>query len=279
MGRVNTIQRGGSRFYVDPEDGHKAPGVTSIIGMLPKPFLQYWAARTVAEAAVEQAEAVLAIRGGKDPRTGQYLGDPDAAVDMLKGAPRRYTKSRADLGAAAHDMFERLIRGETVRHVGMDLDPYKRHFCEFLDRVQPELVSAEDVVWSDQHDYAGSSDAILRIQEEDGSWATVIVDWKTSRDTYPDVALQLAAYAHADRIIDVDGVSSPMPKIDAGAVLHVTPDRWALKPVDIRTSPVFEVFLTLRRVFTWDRETSKCVIGKPIAQGGSLVSGTERRAR
>ncbi|GAA2609700.1 hypothetical protein SMC26_39510 [Actinomadura fulvescens] len=263
MGKVNTIQRGGSRFYVEPESGEKAPGVTSIVGMLPKPFLTFWAAKMTAEAAVDNIDAVAALA----------KSDPDAAVDMLKGAHRRYTKSRADIGSAAHDMFERMIRGENVRRVGMDLEPYRRHFAEFLDRVQPEPLSLEDVMWSDTHNYAGSSDAILKIGDD-----VVIVDWKTSKDTYPDVALQLSAYAYADRIIDADGASRPMPKIDAGAVLHVTAERWALKPVDVRPH-VFDMFLHLRAVFTWDRETSKTVIGKPVESGGALVTGTERRAR
>lgn len=268
MGRVNTIKRGGSRFYVEPESGVKAPGVTSIISMLPKPFLVYWAAKMTAQSAVDNIDAVAALA----------KTDPDAAVDMLKGAHTRYTKSRSNLGSAAHDMFERMMRGENVRRVGMDLEPYRRHFAEFLDEVQPELVSAEDVMWSDTHNYAGSSDAILRVQDEQVGPVLVMADWKTSKDTYPDVALQLSAYAHADRIIDADGESRPMPEIQAGAVLHVTAERWAFKPVKI-DGGVFDFFLALRRVFDWDREVSKTVIGKPIAQGGALVSGTERRAR
>lgn len=268
MGRVNTIQRGGSRFYVEPDDGRKVPGVTSIVGMLPKPFLTFWAAKMTAQAAVDNIDAVSALA----------KSDPDAAVDMLKGAHRRYTKARADIGSAAHDMFERIMRGETVRRVGMELEPYRRHFCEFLDKVQPELISAEDVMWSDTHDYAGSSDAILSIKDADGTPTLVMADWKTSKDTYPDVALQLSAYAHADRIIGADGTSTPMPKIEAGAVLHVTAERWALKPVNI-SDDVFGFFLNLRRIFEWDREVSRSVIGKPIASGGNLVTGTERRAR
>lgn len=268
MGRVNTIKRGGSRFYVEPDSGVKAPGVTSIVAMLPKPFLVYWAAKMAAEFATDNFEPIHAI----------VANDRQAAIDMIKGAHTRYTKSRSNLGTAAHDMFERLIRGEQVRRVGMDLEPYRRHFCEFLDACQPELISAEDVMWSDTHNYAGSSDAILRVEDADGTPVIVMADWKTSKDTYPDVALQLSAYGHADRIINADGTSTPMPVIEAGAVLHVTAERWALKPVKI-DAEVFDYFLALRRVFDWDREISKTVIGKPIASGGSLVTGTERRAR
>jgi hypothetical protein len=268
MGRVNTIKRGGSRFYVEPESGVAFPGVTSIIGMLPKPFLVYWAAKMTAESAVENIDAVAPLA----------KSDPDAAVDMLKGAHRRYTKSRSDLGSAAHDMFERMLRGERVRRVGMDLEPYRRHFAEFLDEVQPEMYSAEDVMWSDTHEYAGSSDAILRVEDVHSGPVLVMTDWKTSKDTYADVALQLSAYAHADRIIDPNGESRPMPEIAAGAVLHVTAERWAFKPVKI-DDEVFDFFLALRKIFDWDREVSKTVIGKPIAAGGAWETGTERRAR
>lgn len=267
MGKVKTIKRGGSRFYIRPEDGHKAPGVTSIVGMLPKSFLTYWAAKLTAETAVDNLTAITALAES----------DRDGAVDYLKGAHTRYTRSRAKIGTDAHDMFERMIRGEDVRRVGMDLEPYRAHFAEFLDRVQPRLISAEDVMWSDTHDYAGSSDAILEMEDDDGTPVIVMADWKTSKSAYPDVALQLSAYAHADRIITADGESRPMTEIEAGAVLHITPQRWELIPVRI-DQPVFDYFLALRQVFDWDREMSKGVLGKPIASGGRMVTGTQRRA-
>ncbi|WP_243869636.1 hypothetical protein [Streptomyces liangshanensis] len=54
MGQIRTITRSGSRFYFDPEKlDLKVPGVTSIIGMLPKPFLAFWNAKMVAELAVD----------------------------------------------------------------------------------------------------------------------------------------------------------------------------------------------------------------------------------
>ncbi|MFJ9671098.1 hypothetical protein ACIRP5_09970 [Streptomyces sp. NPDC101221] len=269
-GKVSTIQRGGSRFYVDAETKEKVPGVTSVVGMLPKPFLVFWAAKMTAEAAVDNLAAVESIA----------RNDRDGAVDYLKGAHRRYTKHRADIGSDAHDLFERLIRGEFVpRRLHPDLQPYADNFREFLDVVQPELIRAEDVAWSDTHKYAGSFDALLRIKDEDGSPVTVIADWKTSKATYPDVALQMAAYGFADRLIDPDGNSEPMPHIDAAAVLHVTPDQWAFKPVRF-DAEVYGHFLTLRKTFDWDREVSKTVLGKPFASGGSggMVTGTQRRA-
>ncbi|MFE0699402.1 hypothetical protein [Streptomyces sp. NPDC058872] len=279
MGRVRTIQRGGSRFYIHPERPEiKAPGVTSVVSMLPKPFLNFWYARMTAELAVDSLPFVAQMAER----------DRQGAIDYLKGAARRYTKIRADVGSDAHDLFERMARGEYVGRVHPDLEPYRVNFAAFLAAVNPELVRAEDVAWSDAHNYAGSFDAVLRVWLDDDGKPTpdrsgtphlLMADWKTSKDTYPDVALQMSAYANADRIIAPDGTSEPMPEFDGAAVLHITPELWAFKPVRI-DAEVFSFFLALRRVFNWDREVSKTVIGRAIAKSATgLVTGTQRRAK
>lgn len=279
MTAVRTVHRGGSRFYIHPEKPEiTLPGVTSIISMLPMPFLAPWNAKLTAELAVDSLAFV------------QQMAERDrqGAVDYLKGAARRYTKIRADIGSAAHDVFERMIRGEDVGRVHPDIEPYRDLFADFLAKVNPELVGAEDVAWSDTHGYAGSFDVMFRIwldaegnptPDRSGDPVLLIGDWKTSKDTYASVALQMAAYAHADRIISPDGTSRPMPTFDGAVVLHITAEQWALKPVRI-DADVFDFFLTLRKVFTWDREVSKTVIGRAIAKSASkLVTGTQRRGK
>jgi hypothetical protein len=281
---IRTIQRSGSRFYFNEEfPDIKYPGVTSVVGMLPKPFLAYWQAKMVAELAVDSLDFVE--RMAERDRAG--------AVDYLKGAANRYTKSRSKVGSDAHDLFERMIRGERIGRVHPDMTPYHRHFAEFLDVVQPELVRAEDVAWSDEHRYAGSFDAVLRLRlGEDGTpdpageSALLMVDWKTSKATYPDVALQMSAYANAEFIISPDGSRTPMPSFDGAGVLHITEDQWAFKPVRIAQEngqpDVFAHFLHLRQTFDWVNDVSKRVLGDPISKGpkgyGALVTGTQRRA-
>ena len=56
---VTTIKRAGSRCYVHPESGAKAPGVTSVVGCLPKPGLGYWRGKSVAEEAVVHLSTVV----------------------------------------------------------------------------------------------------------------------------------------------------------------------------------------------------------------------------
>lgn len=273
---IRTIQRSGSRFYFnEAAPDTKYPGVTSVLGMLPKPFLAYWQAKMVAELAVDSLDFIeqMAQR------------DRDGAVQYLKGAATRYTKTRARVGSEAHDLFERMIRNQRIGRVHPDMTPYQRNFAAFLDAVQPELIRAEDVAWSDTHEYAGSFDGILRLRlneygkpDASGEPATVMADWKTSKATYPEVALQMSAYANADFIIDPAGKRETMPVFDGAVVLHITDEQAALKPVRIDQADVFAHFLHLRETFTWDKDVSKTVLGDPIwSTAGSLITGTQRR--
>ncbi|WP_328967947.1 hypothetical protein [Streptomyces sp. NBC_00239] len=240
--------------------------MTSIVGQLPKDYLTFWAALESAKAAVENWDIVSKL----------CERDPAGAIDYLKNAHRRKSKAASDLGSDAHDVFERMARGETLnmRHVHVDLKPFVRWFAEFLEQMQPRFLYLEETVWSDEHGYAGSFDAVAEIDGE-----VVGLDWKTSKAVYESVALQLSAYRHADRIILAEtGESVPMPTWTGGAVLHVRAEGWALVKVECG-SEVFEHFKALRRTFDWESEVKKGVVGKrPVASGGELVTGTQRRA-
>jgi hypothetical protein len=273
---IRTLKKSGARFYFNeaaPEI--KYPGVTSIVGMLPKPFLQRWNANMAADLAVDSLDYLKEMAAR----------DRDGAKKYIAGAAYRYTMQRARIGTQAHDLFERMIRGQHVGTVHPDMRSYQRHFAEFLDRVQPELVRAEDVAWSATHEYAGSFDAMLRLKLDDqgkpdptGDSGLVIADWKTSKGTYPDVALQMSAYANADEVVSPDGAREAMPVFDGAVVLHITDTAWEFLPVRI-DGDVFSHFLHLRQTFEWDRSVSKTVLGSSIADKADiLITGTQRRA-
>jgi hypothetical protein len=284
VSKIDTVKSKGARFYVnDSRPNITVPGVTSIISMLPKQdFLGPWQAGLAADLAIDSFDYL------KDMAARDRAG----ARRYIAGAARRYTEVRSKLGSRAHDVFERLMAGEHVDYVHSDIVNHVKHFRQFLEAVNPELVRAEDVAWSYEHKYAGSFDAILRIWVEaggptgvritpdrSGTPILVMVDYKTSKSTYPDVALQLAAYRYADVIIDPDGNEEPMPAIDSAAVLHVTDDQWSFKGVRADRQ-VFDSFLTLRKTFDWVREGSKDVIGKAMAKSaGAMTTGTQRRGK
>lgn len=251
--KVATLHRGGSRWYIHPETGDKVPGVTSILNMLPKPFLKAWASKEVATCAVEQRGAWLPMAET----------DPAGAIDYLKRAPQRSTQGAADLGSAAHGIFEAMARGERLGPLTDDLAVFAGHYADFLDTVQPEFRAVEETVWSEAHAYAGSFDAFAVIDGE-GCW----IDNKTTRSgVYPEVALQLSAYAHADYLLGDDGGRGVMPRGSRGVVVHVRPEGWALYEVPIGDE-VFAHFLSLRQTFLWDAQ-SRGIIGKPLLKGAA----------
>jgi len=264
--KVHTIKRGDSRFYVHPETDAKAPGVTSVVGMLPKPFLTRWAAKEAATFAVENLGPVVQFA---------TEGNKPAAVDLIKGAPWRDSGQAAATGTEVHELFEALAKGEAVntRRLTPEMKAYAGHFNEFRTEFEPEFLFNEETVWSEEHDYAGSFDTLVRINDEN-----VLLDYKTTRSgVYPEVALQLAAYAHADGIIRPDGTKVDLPKIDAGAVLHARPEGWSLVPVRI-DEEVFNYFLHLRKTFDWNRDVSMTVLGKSLNTNPTVSKRGQNRA-
>jgi hypothetical protein len=262
--KVNTIKRGDSRFYVSPIDGAKYPGVTSILNMLPKGFLTFWAAKMVAEEAVADLGSVVSIA----------MRDPAAAIDYLKRAPQRNTGKAADTGTAAHDIFERMAKGQNVGRVHPDLDPFVRHFDEYLRVVKPEYHYLEETVWSDTHQYAGSFDAFATI---DGQ--RLWLDNKTTRSgIHEEVGIQLTAYGRAEYLLGPDGERLPVPEGDGAAVLHVRPEGWKLVPVRY-DDELFDVFLHLREVFRYEKEVKSSIIGDAAYSGPADDSTPSPRRR
>ena len=248
---VQTIKRGGSRFYVHPETAAKVPGVTSIVGNLPKPFLKFWGEKLVAEEAVDNLPAVTQLL---------MNGKRQAAIDMLKGAPRRTTSDAAQMGTDVHGLVEKLNRGESLGQLHPDLQPWIDNYRTWLEDWQPQFLFVEATAWSETHGYAGTLDGICKVEGDLLMW-----DLKTGKATYPEVGLQLSAYANADYLISADGTKTELPKIDLGAVLHLRTDSCTFKPVRI-DAPVFEVFKSLIQVTEWLSEISKTVLGAPLTQ-------------
>lgn len=280
----NEENSAGRTYFREADPATRYPSVTTIVDTAPKPFLTRWYAKMAADLALDSIDYLQRMADR----------DPVGARKWVAGAAYRYTKSRGAIGSKAHDLFERMIRDQHVGRVHPDIEPYRVAFADFMDVVQPELVRAEDIAWSDTHRYAGSFDAWLRLRvvlTSEGAWVLdpfnvsgcavwvdVIADWKTSKSVWPSVALQMAAYASADKIIDAEGTESPMPTFSGAVVLHITPEGWTLHPVYApQLAAAFGYFLKLRSVVDWEREVSRTVLGTPLASSRAAATGTERR--
>jgi len=247
---VTTIQRQGSRWYVHPTRQTKAPSVTSIVGCLPKPALKFWQGKVVAQCAVDDISMILDLL---------LKGNEGAALDHLKRAPGRSSGASAQVGTDVHALVETINKGNDPGAIHPLLSPYIDTYRQFLDDFQPEVLEAEATVWAADDLYAGTLDAIFRIDNE-----VVLVDAKTGASgIWPDACLQAVAYARADVILAPDGTERPLPPIEGAAALHIRPEKYELIPLRI-DDDVYDVFESLLTVANWEREVSKTVIGQPV---------------
>lgn len=241
--------RGGSRLYTWPVTGEKFFSVTTILSAIAKPALVNWAAKEVATFAVENTESWLALAN-----TGQR----EAAIDLLKRSPYRTKTKAADLGSAVHKAVEAHTLGQpVVVDWPEDVAPFMAQFEGFYRESSPEFLLSEATVYNRSQAYAGTLDMIVRLP--DGQvW---IIDVKTGKGIYPEVALQLAAYAKAEFIGMPDGSEAPMPKIDRAGALHLRPEGWELVEARIDDA-IYNSFLYCREMFRWQEEISKEVLMK-----------------
>ena len=259
--------------------------VTTIIKCLDKPALLYWAAEQAALEAVRVRKSL----GARIEDEGE-----DAVVRWLKMAMYRTkpgTRTASELGTAVHDACEDYALTGIRPDVDDEVRPFLDRFDEWAQKWQPEYIAAEAAVYNKTYGYAGTLDAIAII---DGM--TVLLDYKSSRRSigsdgkpshpYPEVALQLAAYRHAELMAvwrarrfeknrrryyllstDEEKLGAPMPQVDGSVCLHITPEHADLYPV--RTDEaVFEKFLHTIDVFDWTVGIGKKAIGEPMDRKG-----------
>lgn len=207
--------------------------------------------------------------------------DPDAAVNTA--ADSRYAKSgkAAARGTDLHTAAEALALGQQP-DVEPHILPYVDQYRMFLERHEPEFLMAEAPVYNVAQHYAGTCDGIMRL-----GGRTVIFDLKTtdkppdakSRPPYPEVALQLCAYARAELVgllsekrevnyrryyvYSPDQHHEPMPPVDGAVCIVVSPYDCRVFPVRI-DDEVYRAFLHVRECARWRIDISGRVIGPQI---------------
>jgi hypothetical protein len=267
-------------------DPIKYVSVTAITGLLPLPWMEAYASKHAAECAFNEQDAY------------RDLESKDERIKFVKGASKRYSRAAAERGTQIHAHVEK-------RNLGVVMDPWPlpvaasmRQYEHFLATIEPRVEAAECKVYHRHHPdstltqpiwaaYAGTMDLLCEI---DGRMA--ILDVKTGKSVHEDAALQINAYAHADFLIadpnHPDAVQitpargrrwyewrgeakdeHPMPDIQAGYILHLRDDGWALHEVPI-SDELYEMFLSLFSVERWERELKKGVLKKVQAGAAEM---------
>ena len=162
-------------------NGQYASGVTTALNIIDKSFLKFWAVNKACEYVKARIVPGVAM-------------DEIEIQEMLAGAKKAHTDfagSAADMGTYVHNWIEDFVNGkEPIHPTNERLQRVINDFLEWWNNTNVEVVHAERMLCSPKYMLAGTPDLICKV---DGK--LTIMDWKTGSGIYPDMFLQMAAYA------------------------------------------------------------------------------------
>lgn len=250
--------------------------VTSLIkiGLGTSGALVNWHAKTPAETAYDKFRTLSAFVED---------GDRDGAVKWLMDSRWKKSGDAAARGTDVHTAAEALALGQQP-DVEDHILPYVQQYRAWLDRFEPEFLMSEAPVYAPALRYAGTCDGLMRI-----GGRTVIFDLKTTdrgpdtdrmRPPYPEIALQLVAYARAELVgvlaervetqrgryyvYNPDNHHEQMPDVDGALAIVISPQDCRAIPVRI-DDDVWRCWGAVRAAAAWQNETSKTVFGPEVS--------------
>lgn len=231
--------------------GKPVPGVTTILNVLDKPALVGWAARMSADYAIDHWNTL-----SEQPLSKRHEAILNARFEKNREATTK--------GTQIHDMAERLLTTGDAGNVPPNLYTQVKAVADFLDEWEIETIHAEAPIANTTRMYAGTCDSIAYSPK----LGTILLDWKTGKGIYPEMALQLAAYAKCDILLTQKTVIGPrggkhteweeveFPEIDSCYIAHVHVDSVEMHPISFAMD-LFEVFQHLLDIYnTWVKKTS-----------------------
>lgn len=211
--------RRGNLYYLRDLD-HPVPSVTSVLQVLAKPQLVYWAAKTAAEYALDK---------------------PHSSVEEAASSINRVKKGAGNRGTDVHNLVEH----EDFTNVPPELSGYIESYKAFKGSMPHEILLSEKIVYTT--DWAGKFDRYVKMGSRYG-----LLDYKTTSDLYPETGIQISTYQHGLWIEDSPGAKgrpwdSPIDfrmgvqlKADGTFAIKEYPDS-------------YQVFQNLLAVYKWQR--------------------------
>lgn len=238
------------------------PRYHSIEATKARPGLEVWKQKRIVDALVHEPDLYALAQS-------DTYGAVRAVLD---------TQSyEAALGTSVHTVTAELDRGHALTftdeelldlvELGVDLGEVRAHVKQWDEAKRLHrlgIVAIERVVIISEIDVAGALDRIVTAPAL-GLDTPVLLDIKTGKEVYADVALQMAAYAHAALMFDEARERTedvPLVNWDWALCAHLRADGCSIVPVDI--SAAFGVVKALHALYGWERD-SRTVIGAPLA--------------
>jgi len=277
---INAVDTSDGRFY--ERNGRRYLSVTNVLDhAMSKPALIPWAVKLTAEEA--DRTLAYALEHGKLPALppGTTKAEKASKSGTAKDWPsdwkrehKRVKETSGTRGNLFHSWAEAYLLGghpdppelppEVQPYHGTNLVAECAGFIRAVEKYGIEAWGAEATVYSDHYNYAGTGDLWAYVRNPPSYWPKLpddglfMFDVKTSKSAWPETALQLAAYRHADYIGLPDGNDQTIPDTVGGGVLHVDGANTHLIPYRCGLAE-FEAFLGGLRMATWMIEDMKNV--------------------
>lgn len=165
------VEKRGPFGYVD---GKPYPRVTSILEIKNKPAIQYWYGREVWRA---------------------MNADPTLSEKEALAVPYKINDSSKSRGSTVHSIVEAYKHTrEHIEGIPENFRGYAEAFYSWCEDYRVTIVEHEHDLFSPKYGYCGTLDLLVNIC---GGSSLFLIDVKTGKDIYPEVALQLSAYRQA----------------------------------------------------------------------------------
>ncbi len=163
-------------------------GTTSIIGILDKPALMYWAVNQAVEFLQENL------------KPGKALDEVEikTLLDTAKFAHRAKKDKSADIGTMIHEWLEKYVLARINKQplpekpINKEMRSAIDGFFTWAKENKVALIASEQKIYSKKYRYAGTLDLEAMVNGK-----RTIVDFKTSNAIYPEMFLQATAYLMA----------------------------------------------------------------------------------
>ncbi len=266
--KAYAAEHGMRRYNVEGMHPHPL-SVTSLLKVIASPpGLVTWLDKKLIRAAIEA-----------------YGTSSDVEHAISAGLKSRWSGSEeADFGSSVHVLTEEA----DLKSLGL-LDEihqvadhkkamgFLRQWEKLRDEFEMKILDVEVTLVNTVLGYAGTADRIVIVPAI--SQEPLVLDIKTGKSVYPDVAMQCAALANCDKVLYDDGKLAPIPwELDKklGVAAHVRARSSNLIPVDIEKA--WPLFQPLPQLALWRAEQID-VLGKPAEPDATAALRADLRLR
>ena len=216
-------------------DGNKVPSVTRVIDSVTPKHLTDWAAKAGADWWHDNRELV---------HTNEEV------CEGIRNAYKEIGDTAKEIGSEVHKWIELWIKfkitgGDTETDYPDHVKIPMQNFHEWVESRAIEWVSCEEKIYSKAWKFAGTVDAVARINGK-----LCVIDFKTSAKVYKEYYLQLAAYSEA--------ISSMMGEdVDLAVIVRLDKEEDKFQEVAFKPENYFYAFVNALELKAFQSERIK----------------------